>query len=35
MSLAWLGSAAGGLIGGALSNSASRHAMNAQIAANR
>lgn len=35
MSLAWLGSAAGGLIGGALSNSASRHAMQAQIAANR
>ena len=35
MGLGWLGSAVGGLVGGALSNSASRHAMNAQIAANR
>lgn len=35
MGLGWLGSAVGGLVGGALSNSASRHAMNAQISANR
>lgn len=35
MGLGWLGSAVGGLLGGALSNSASRHAMNAQVSANR
>jgi hypothetical protein len=35
MGLGWLGSAVGGLIGGSLSNSASRHAMDSQIATNR